>query len=100
MTEELLGPFVEMFDPAQVMPLVVYLCSEQNELTHDIFTVGGGRYGRIFVGTNTGWFAGKGVVPAVEEVADHLSEIRDISEYVVPGDINEELMILARLAGA
>jgi hypothetical protein len=36
----------------------------------------------------------------VEEVADHLSEIRDISEYVVPGDINEELMILARLAGA
>jgi NAD(P)-dependent dehydrogenase (short-subunit alcohol dehydrogenase family) len=98
MTEELLGPFVEMFDPAQVMPLVVYLCSEQNELSHEVFTVGGGRYARIFIGTNTGWFAGKGVVPAVEEVAEHLDEIRDISEYVVPGDINEELMILARLA--
>jgi NAD(P)-dependent dehydrogenase (short-subunit alcohol dehydrogenase family) len=98
MTEELLGPFVEMFDPAQVMPLVVYLCSEQNELSHEVFTVGGGRYARVFIGTNTGWFAGKGVVPAVEEVAEHLDEIRDISEYVVPGDINEELMILARLA--
>ena len=53
MTEELLGPFVEMLDPQQVMPMVVYLCSEQNEHTHEIFTVGGGRYGRVFVGTNT-----------------------------------------------
>jgi NAD(P)-dependent dehydrogenase (short-subunit alcohol dehydrogenase family) len=100
MTEELLGPFVDMFDPAQVMPMVLYLCSEQSELTHEIFTVGGGRYGRVFIGTNTGWFAGAGVVPSLEEVADHLDEIRDISDYVVPGDINEELMILARLAGA
>jgi hypothetical protein len=80
------------------MPLVVYLCSEQSELSHEVFTVGGGRYGRIFIGTNTGWFAGKGIVPAVEEVGEHLDEIRDISEYVVPGDIHEELMILARLA--
>jgi NAD(P)-dependent dehydrogenase (short-subunit alcohol dehydrogenase family) len=99
MTEELLGPFVEMFDPQQVMPMVVYLCSEQNELTHQVFTVGGGRYGRIFIGTNDGWFAGQGVVPSVEDVAEHLDEVRDISEYVIPGDINEELMILARLAG-
>ncbi len=99
MTEEVLGPFVEMFDPAQVMPMVVYLCSEQNELTHEIFTVGGGRYGRVFIGTNTGWFAGQGVVPSIEEVREHIPEIRDISEHVVPGDINEELMILARLAG-
>jgi NAD(P)-dependent dehydrogenase (short-subunit alcohol dehydrogenase family) len=99
MTEELLGPLVEMFDPAQVMPLVVYLCSEQSELTHEIFTVGGGRFGRVFIGTNEGWFAGQGVVPTVEDVAGHIGEIRDISEHVVPGDINEELMILARLAG-
>jgi NAD(P)-dependent dehydrogenase (short-subunit alcohol dehydrogenase family) len=99
MTEDVLGPFVEMFDPQQVMPMVVYLCSEQNESTHEIFTVGGGRYGRVFIGTNTGWFAGPGVVPSVEDVSDHLGEVRDITEYVIPGDINEELMILARLAG-
>ena len=99
MTEDVLGPFVEMFDPVQVMPMVVYLCSEENELTHEIFTVGGGRYGRVFIGTNTGWCAGQGVVPSIEEVREHLPEIRDITEHVVPGDINEELMILARLAG-
>ena len=98
MTEDILGPFAEMFDPKQVMPMVVYLCSEQNVLTHEVFSVGGGRYARVFIGTNTGWFAGQGVVPSVEEMADHLDEVRDISEYIVPENNNDELMILAQLA--
>jgi NAD(P)-dependent dehydrogenase (short-subunit alcohol dehydrogenase family) len=98
MTEDLLGPFAEMFDPEQVAPMVVYLCSEQNEYTHQIFTAGGGRYARIFIGTNTGWFAGAGVVPTVEDLAGHLDEIRDISEYIIPENNNDELVILAGLA--
>jgi hypothetical protein len=98
MTEDILGPFAEMFDPKQVMPMVVYLCSEQSELTHEIFSVGGGRYARVFIGTNTGWFAGQGVVPSVEELSEHLEEVRDVSDYVVPGNNNDELMILAQLA--
>jgi NAD(P)-dependent dehydrogenase (short-subunit alcohol dehydrogenase family) len=98
MTEELLGTMADMFDPRQVAPLVIYLASEQNELTHEVFTVGGGRYARVFIGTNPGWFSGRGVVPTVEEVVDHIDEIRDISEFSVPGSINEELMILAQLA--
>jgi hypothetical protein len=80
------------------MPMVVYLCSEQNEYTHEVFSVGGGRYARVFIGTNTGWFAGKGVVPTVETLAEHLDEVRDISEYTVPLNNNDELMILAQLA--
>ncbi len=99
MTEDILGPFVEMVDPNQVTPMVVYLCSEDNEFTHEIFTVGGGRYGRVFIGTNTGWFAGQGAVPTVEELVDHLGEIRDISEYVIPNNINDELMILGQMFG-
>ncbi|HSO49291.1 MAG TPA: SDR family oxidoreductase, partial [Acidimicrobiia bacterium] len=63
MTEDILGPFVEMFDPRQVMPMVVYLSSEQNQFTHEVFSVGGGRFARVFIGTNTGWFSGQGVVP-------------------------------------
>ena len=69
MTEDLLGPFAEMVDPNQVTPMVVYLCSEANEYTHEIFTAGGGRYGRVFIGTNRGWFAGQGAVPSVEELS-------------------------------
>jgi NAD(P)-dependent dehydrogenase (short-subunit alcohol dehydrogenase family) len=98
MTEELLGSMADMFDPRQVAPLVVFLASEQNQFTHEIFTVGGGRYARIFIGTNAGWFSGRGVVPTVEQVVDHIDEIRDIAEFSVPGSINEELMLLGQLA--
>lgn len=95
MTEDL--PFADLAPAEQVTPMVVYLCSESNDYTHEIFTVGGGRYGRVFIGTNTGWFAGQDAVPSVEELAEHLEEIRDISEPLVPGNANEELMLLAQM---
>jgi NAD(P)-dependent dehydrogenase (short-subunit alcohol dehydrogenase family) len=97
MTEDLLGPLADFVDPDRVTPLVVYLCSEQNPFTHEIFTVGGGRYGRVFVGTNRGWFAGKGEAPSVEDVAGHLDEIRDVGDYVVPGNNTDEIMLLGQL---
>jgi NAD(P)-dependent dehydrogenase (short-subunit alcohol dehydrogenase family) len=98
MTEDILGPYSDMFEPRQVMPMVIYLASEQSEFTHEIFSVGGGRYARVFIGTNIGWFSGQGVVPTVEELSEHLEEVRDISEYTVPMSNNDELMILAELA--
>lgn len=97
MTEDLLGPFADMVAPEQVTPMVVYLCSEANEFSHEIFTVGGGRYGRVFIGTNKGWFAGTDDVPSVEALAEHLDEIRDISEYIVPLNNNDEIMLLGQM---
>ena len=99
MTEDLLGPFAEMFDPDQVTPMVVYLCSEANEYTHQVFSVGGGRYARVFIGTNNGWFAGQGNVPSVEELADNMETVRDITDYEIPMNNNDELMMLAQIAG-
>jgi NAD(P)-dependent dehydrogenase (short-subunit alcohol dehydrogenase family) len=97
MTEDLLGPLAEMVDAAQVTPLVVFLCSDAHTHTHEIFTVGGGRYGRFAVAVNEGWFAGRGVVPTVEEVAAHLDEIRDLSDPQVFGSSTEELQLLGGL---
>lgn len=100
MTEDLvglLGPVADTIDPEQVTPMVVYLCSEQNEHTHEIFTAGGGRYGRVFVATNEGWFPGTEDVPSVEDVADNLEAVRDISDYIIPDSNNDEIMLLARL---
>lgn len=97
MTEDLLGPFAEMVAPEQVTPMVIYLCSEVNQFSHEIFTVGGGRYGRVFIGTNHGWFAGTDEVPSVETLVDNLEEIRDISDYVIPLDNNDEIMLLGRM---
>jgi len=97
MTEDLLGPFADMVDPSQVTPMVVYLCSEANEHTHEIFTAGGGRYGRIAIVTNNGWIAGQGEVPSVEAIADHLDEIRDLSDPIVPESIQDEITLLGKL---
>ncbi|MGH8925340.1 MAG: SDR family NAD(P)-dependent oxidoreductase [Acidimicrobiia bacterium] len=96
MTEQFLASMAELVAPEQVMPMVVYLCSETNQFTHEIFTAGGGRFGRIFIGTNSGWFAGSKVVPSVEDVASHIDEIRDISSYEIPLSANEEIMIIGR----
>ena len=97
MTEDLLGPFADMVDPQQVTPMVVYLCSETNEFSHEIFTVGGGRYARVFIGTNKGWFAGPGSEPSVEDISDHLEEIRDIADYAIPMNNNDEIMLLGQM---
>jgi hypothetical protein len=88
-----------MFDPDQVTPMVVYLCSEASDYTHQVFSVGGGRYARVFIGTNSGWFAGQGKIPSVEELADNMDTVRDISEYEIPMNNNDELMMLAQIAG-
>jgi NAD(P)-dependent dehydrogenase (short-subunit alcohol dehydrogenase family) len=97
MTEELLGAFSEYLDPAQVTPMVVYLCSEENTFTHEIFSAGGGRYARFFIGVNRGWFAGAKAIPTVEEVADHLEEVRDLSSYQVMGSSTEEIQMIGSM---
>ena len=96
MTEDLLGPFAELVAPEQVMPMAVYLAAEECELTHEVFSVGGGRFARIFTGVNAGWFAGQGAVPTIEQIRDHLTEIRDISEYTTPLNNQEEMGYLAQ----
>ncbi|HUI26172.1 MAG TPA: SDR family oxidoreductase [Candidatus Kryptonia bacterium] len=97
MTEELLGPLAEFVKPDLVTPLVAYLVSEQCETTHEIFSVGGGRYARIFIGLTPGWFAGKNVVPSVEDVAEHLDQIRSTQEYIIPAGIGDEMRQIAKL---
>jgi NAD(P)-dependent dehydrogenase (short-subunit alcohol dehydrogenase family) len=94
LTEQLLGPMAAVLDPECVTPLVVYLVSEQCDLTHQIFSVGGGRFARMFVGLTPGWFAGKGAKPAPEEVRDHMDLIRDPKGFVIPDGIADEMKIM------
>lgn len=96
MTEELLGPLAPLLDPESVTPLVVYLCSEGCELTHEIFSVGGGRFARVFVGLTPGWMAPKGAKVSAEDVQAHIEQIRDPESYIVPTSITDELRVLSR----
>jgi NAD(P)-dependent dehydrogenase (short-subunit alcohol dehydrogenase family) len=91
LTESLFGgDFAKALDPSFVTPLVVYLCSEKCELTHEIFDVGGGRYARIFVGMGKGWLAPKGKKPTADDIFDHIDVIRDTKDYIIPASIAEE----------
>ena len=94
MTEDLLGPLLEMVDADQVMPLVVYLASEACAVTHEVFSVGGGRYARIFTGVNEGWFAGRESRPAWRISLSNLDDIRDVTDYIIPGNNNDEMALL------
>ncbi|MCA9674889.1 MAG: SDR family oxidoreductase [Kofleriaceae bacterium] len=94
MTEQLLGPLAELLDPEQVMPLACYLVSDECNLTHEVFSVGGGRYARIFIGLCQGWVAGKGERPSLEDVRDHMKSIMSTDGFIIPGAINDEMAVL------
>jgi NAD(P)-dependent dehydrogenase (short-subunit alcohol dehydrogenase family) len=97
MTKELLGPMADLLAPECVTPLVTYLVSEQCDLTHEVFSVGGGRYARMFVGVTPGWFAGKGARPGPEEIRDQMAKIRDTEGFIVPQGATDEMKLLGEV---
>ena len=94
LTEDLLGPMADALQPELVTPLVAYLVSPTCDITHEIFSVGGGRIARVFLGLTPGWFAGKGNTFTPEDVAANIEQIRDASEFVIPTSVMEETMAL------
>jgi NAD(P)-dependent dehydrogenase (short-subunit alcohol dehydrogenase family) len=97
MTEDLLGSLADHVDPALVVPMVVYLASEDCEVTHEVYSAGAGRFARFFVGLTPGWYTGAASRPSVEDVARHLETIRDPGGYAILGSATEELQELGRL---
>lgn len=95
MTKELFGAMADALDPGFVTPLVTFLCSQECELTHEIFDVGGGHYARVFVGMCDGWTAPAGARPSAEDVLGNIDLIRDRKNYSIPESIADELKIVA-----
>jgi len=97
LTESLLGRLAEILDPQHVTPLVTYLVSEQCDLTHEIFEVGGGRFARIFIGLGPGWTSPKGEYASPEDIAANLAAIRSTEGYTIPSSIADEMAVFAKL---
>lgn len=97
MTEELLGPMADKLNPTQVTPVVAYLAHESCDVSGEIYSCGGGRVGRVFVGAVPGYY-NPGLSP--EDVRDHLDTIRDISQFVLPKNAMEEIGLLMKVAPA
>ena len=92
MTEDLFGELISSFDPEAVSPAVAYLASEDCAVNGDIWSVGGGQVSRFFIGLADGYFKHpKTEGPlTVEDVADHVDEIRLEDGYVVPYSSQDE----------
>jgi NAD(P)-dependent dehydrogenase (short-subunit alcohol dehydrogenase family) len=97
LTEALLGPLADAFTPDLVSPLVAFLVAEECSLTHEIFSVGGGRIARVFLGLTSGWTAASGEPLTAELVCDHLDEIRDLEGATIPLSATDEMMQLMPL---
>jgi NAD(P)-dependent dehydrogenase (short-subunit alcohol dehydrogenase family) len=91
MTEELLGPLAPKLDPSLVAPAAAWLVSEDCPVTGEIYSAGGGRVARFFVGLTEG-YANPALSP--EDVRDHLDQIRDEAGYSVPTGVADELSSL------
>ena len=94
MTEDLLGPLAEKLDPEGVTPIVTYLASEACDLTHEIYSCGGGRFARIFVGLTPGWTADGPTSATADDIAANIDQIRNTNDYTIPANIGEELKII------
>jgi NAD(P)-dependent dehydrogenase (short-subunit alcohol dehydrogenase family) len=79
-------------DPGYVTSMVAYLSSEACELTHEIYSVGAGRYARVFVGLCPGYSNPAEGGVSVEEVRDNIEQIRNPEGYAIPGSAAEEMM--------
>jgi NAD(P)-dependent dehydrogenase (short-subunit alcohol dehydrogenase family) len=94
MTESLLTPeMLARLDPAFVSPMVAYLCSEQCQRTGDIWSAGAGYFARIEYREAPGVRI-QGRAPTVEDVADNIDRIADLSTSKVFRTSSEEVAMV------
>ncbi|HXK23665.1 MAG TPA: SDR family NAD(P)-dependent oxidoreductase [Myxococcota bacterium] len=96
MTEGLLGDLAERLGPEQASAMVAYLASEECTVSGHVFSVGGGRVASVFVGQTIGWFVEGERTCTAEDVRDHLREILDRNDHLVPESAANELEQIAR----
>lgn len=86
--DDLVGQYLRRLDPALVAPVAAFLTHLDCPVSGEIFTVGAGHVARFFIGRTRG-FHRDGL--SVEDVRDHLAEIRDEAGYTVPGGPADEM---------
>lgn len=86
--DDLVGPYLQKLAPAQVAPVACFLSHRDCPVTGEIYTVGAGHVARFFIGRTKGFYD-PGLT--IEDVRDHLDEIREEAGYTVPGGPADEM---------
>jgi NAD(P)-dependent dehydrogenase (short-subunit alcohol dehydrogenase family) len=92
MTEEILGDMADRFDAESVAPAVAYLASEANRYSGELWSVGGGSVSRVFTALCEGYFKhpDRDGPLTVEDVAEHVDDVRTEDGYIVPVSSRDE----------
>ncbi len=93
LTEELLGPLAAKLDPRLVAPVAAWLVHQDCPVSGEIYSTGGGRVARFFVGLTDG-YVNQELTP--EDVRDNFDRVRDQTGYTVPSSVADEIAQLAQ----
>jgi NAD(P)-dependent dehydrogenase (short-subunit alcohol dehydrogenase family) len=88
-------PFARHTTVANVTPMLVYLAHRSCDFTQQIWSVGCGHVGRVFVGVAPGWFAPELTLPPTEELVDHLAAAGDLDDFAIIDSATKELRFMA-----
>jgi NAD(P)-dependent dehydrogenase (short-subunit alcohol dehydrogenase family) len=86
--DDLVNQYLKKLDPALVAPVAAFLIHRDCPVSGEIYTVGAGHVSRFFIGRTKGFYS-PGL--SIEDVRDHLAEIRDEAGYTVPGGPADEM---------
>jgi NAD(P)-dependent dehydrogenase (short-subunit alcohol dehydrogenase family) len=93
MTEDLLGPMADNLLPEHITPIVAFLAHEDCPVSGELYSCGGGRVARIFIGVGPG-YTNKNLT--LEDVRDNFEQIRSEDDYIVPSSISEDTMLMIK----
>ncbi len=86
--DDLVAQYLSRLDPGLVAPVAAFLTHRDCQVSGEIYTVGAGHVARFFIGRTKGFYLPE---LSVEDVRDHLREIRDEAGYTVPGGPGDEM---------
>jgi NAD(P)-dependent dehydrogenase (short-subunit alcohol dehydrogenase family) len=88
MTESLFsGAMADKLQPGLISPIVAFLAHEDCPVSGEVYSVGGGRVARVFIGETPGYFNAN---LTIEDVRNNFEQIRNEDGYIVPANISEE----------
>jgi NAD(P)-dependent dehydrogenase (short-subunit alcohol dehydrogenase family) len=99
LSEGLLEKYAETLSPDHVTPMALYLVSEASDITHEVYSVGGGRFARVFLALSPGWAVDNGTMATLEDVRDNIDQIRSEAGYIVPSSLADEMPLIIGRAG-
>jgi NAD(P)-dependent dehydrogenase (short-subunit alcohol dehydrogenase family) len=99
MTREIFGDeLADKLAPGLVSPVVAWLVHEDCPVSGHVYSVGGGRVARVFVGEGPGYLKTDAPL-TVEDIRDHFEEIERTDDFMLLRNATDELRVVSKLLG-